>query len=56
MVYEHRVGWGKKEDSVFKKILPRHQYMYNNAILFIDTLSYIVYMRRVEIIIQFKIF
>ena len=46
-----RVGWGKKDHLVFKKVLPPHQYMYNYAILLIDTLSYIVCMGRVEIII-----
>ena len=42
---------GKKEDLVFKKALPPHQYMYKYAILLIDTLSYIVYMGRVEIFV-----
>ena len=45
-------GWDMKADLVFKKVLPPHQYMYNYAMLLIDTLSYIVYMGRVEIIIQ----
>ena len=44
-------GWDMKADLVFKKVLPPHQYMYNYAILLIDTLSYIAYMGRVEIII-----
>ena len=36
------VGWSKKDGLVFKEVLPSHQYMYNYAILLIDTLSYIV--------------